>query len=324
LYYLAPYPRKVFIDGVLVFSWGDHNSKIDTGIPYSDTSEHKFEFVYSPNDYNGQSSAKYPHPFRQLSFGRGVELSLFKIEDVTDLPEADQRATPWIPHVDDPEYAGYLAQQSSPPAPVPEAATPVSTNLADSLVPRYTGETNVYDLPLEDYPEGDYEVQFSYNGAVMARGPFSVRNELPCSKLLSYNNREDDFGTIFTPGSPFTTRIEGEFLPQDDEFGVEDNDFRDQNHTLHNLSAHPTAIRKLSFGGGLGAPNFIGNKVNRIFACSEVLIDGEKYIRADGAGVTKEIWFESYPKYPFKINLEKQDSGFFKALYTFPHVDDAQ
>lgn len=246
----------------------------------------------------------------------GTLFALPKMEDVSDRAPADQRATAWIPSIYDP-----VETPTEPIDPEQPIIIGGSTDLAENLIERYSDGTNtVYDLNIDISQEGDYEVQFSYDGEVVARGPFEIRTELCCSKLLQYNNRENDFGTIFTPDNPFYTRIEGEFRPEDDEYGVEDEDFRDQDYTLHQMSASPTTVRKLSFGGEYGSPNFIGNKVNRIFACSEVYVDGERYVRADGAGVTKEIWSEDYPKYQWKINVEKREQGFFKVEYTIPET----
>lgn len=246
----------------------------------------------------------------------GIRLYLPKLEEVTDRAPEDQRATAWIPHVDDPVEGGVI-----PPDPSQPPGVAGITDLAGNLIERYSNETDmVYDLPIEVGRDGDYEVQFSYGDAVIARSSFAIRQELCCSKLLQYNNRENDFGTIFTPGEPFYTRLEGEFRPEDDEYGVEDEGFRDQDYSLHQMSASPTTVRKLSFGGEYGSPNFIGNKVNRIFACSEVYIDGERYVRAEGAGVTKEVWSEDYPKYPWKIDVEKREQGFFKAEYEIPET----
>jgi hypothetical protein len=182
-------------------------------------------------------------------------------------------------------------------------------SLSGSLVHLYSdGEVSVYNLPLTGYPCGDYKLIFYYDD-IFAEFNFSIRNELVCSKLIEYNNYENNFQTIFKPEEPFYTRIKGEFIPQDDEYGSESDYFRDQNYGLHQLSSNPTEVVKLSFGGEDGAPSYVGNKVNRILSCSHVLIDGERYIRADGASVTKDVWSGYYPKFPFKVSLERRGAG---------------
>lgn len=191
-----------------------------------------------------------------------------------------------------------------------------NSDLSNNLSLLYlTNKISIYNLNLNDYPEGNYELLFSFDDKEIARAPFVVRNELPYSMLIEYNNHENNFDTIFIPEQPFFTRIMAEFRPEDDIFGIDDSDFRDQDYSLHQMSARPTTVRKLSIGGENGVPNFIGNKVNRIFACSHVLLDGEKYLRVDGAQVERIVTGEDYPKYGFKLQVEKQEQGEFIVTY---------
>lgn len=171
----------------------------------------------------------------------------------------------------------------------------------------YTDEYWIGNVKLSNLPVGRYAFQF-FQGDVRAAALFSIHEELEDSILLSYTNHRNEFETVFSQIEYFNFRVEGVFVPAEETNNVESNEFRDQKYVLHQLSASPYDVQTIRFGGRRGAPNPIGSKINRIFSCSTVLIDGEEYVRADGA-VTKEFWSPTYPLYPFKLQVEKKASG---------------
>ena len=172
----------------------------------------------------------------------------------------------------------------------------------------FTNDYIIYNVTLSGLSAGCYVLKISM-GEIEEWAPFSIHEELEGSKLLTYNNFEDDFQTIFSD-DPFNFRIDGIFVPGEEEFNVEANNFRDQRYVLGQLSAFPYDVNSLRFGGNMGAPNSIGSKINRIFSCSTVLIDGDEYTRSEGSdGVAKEVWSPVYHKYPFKVKVEKKSQG---------------
>lgn len=160
-------------------------------------------------------------------------------------------------------------------------------------------------------PCGDYTMAFGlqpYN-LILASAPFRVVDELPDSVLFEVANDEDEFGTVFN-GQRFRFRTEAVWLPADAAFQSENQTFRDQNGTLHQLSATPYETRVLTVGGGVstvGVPNWVGRKVNKLLACSAVTIDGTTYARSEGANIERTDIADNWPQYFYKITLEPAD-----------------
>lgn len=158
-------------------------------------------------------------------------------------------------------------------------------------------------------PIGSYILQFwiAQYSRIIAWSPFCIVSELPDSVLFTYTNYRDDFDTVFDTEIDY--RVEAVWLPADAAFLVNAENFRDQNGIAHQLSARPYETRILTIGGGInafGVPNWVARKVNNIFSCSSVYIDGEEYVRSDGATPERIDIATDYPLFMYKITVEPQ------------------
>lgn len=158
-------------------------------------------------------------------------------------------------------------------------------------------------------PIGSYILQFriAQYSRIIAWAPFCIVSELPDSVLFTYTNYRDDFDTVFDTEIDY--RVEAVWLPADAAFLVNAENFRDQNGIGYQLSALPYETRILTIGGGInafGVPNWVARKVNNIFSCSSVYIDGEEYVRSDGATPERIDIATDYPLFMYKITVESQ------------------
>ena len=158
-------------------------------------------------------------------------------------------------------------------------------------------------------PVGSYILQFriAQYSRVIAWAPFCLVAELPASVLFTYTNYRDDFDTVFNTEIDY--RVEAVWLPTDTSFLVNAESFRDQNGIAHQLSAQPYETRALTIGGGIsafGVPDWVARKINNIFSCSSVFIDGEQYARSEGAVPEKTDIATDYPLFMYKITVEPQ------------------
>lgn len=158
-------------------------------------------------------------------------------------------------------------------------------------------------------PIGSYILQFriARYSRIIAWAPFCIVSELPDSVLFTYTNYRDDFDTVFDTEIDY--RVEAVWLPADAAFLVNAENFHDQNGIAHQLSALPYETRILTIGGGInafGVPNWVARKVNNIFSCSSVYIDGEEYVRSDGATPERIDIATDYPLFMYKITVEPQ------------------
>lgn len=134
---------------------------------------------------------------------------------------------------------------------------------------------------------------------------FEVCMDLPDTVLLKYTNKRNEKGVIFSGIDPFYFRINGIFLPQEDSFENESENFRDQRFTLKPLSSNVIEKRTLTLGAHFGVPNWVARKINIIFSLSAVWVDGISMTRSDGSAVEITLLHNDYPLYIYKIILEE-------------------
>ena len=173
------------------------------------------------------------------------------------------------------------------------------------------------DWPKTPLTAGAYTLQFrlAQYKRVIAWAPFCIVAELPDSVLFTYTNYRDDFDTVFNTEIDY--RVEAVWLPTDTSFLVNAESFRDQNGIAHQLSAQPYETRALTIGGGIsafGVPDWVARKINHIFSCSSVLIDGIQYVRSESAVPEKTDIATDCALFMYKILVEPQDNAFIRPL----------
>lgn len=135
---------------------------------------------------------------------------------------------------------------------------------------------------------GCLSYHIEYNNAIIAHAEYRVAErcstEIRDYVFLEYNNYRNDFETMFNPDEDIQFRLRGAVVRRSEEQTSDDDDFRDQVDVLEQLSGRARVIRVLEFEG----PGWVGSKVNRILACSSVKIDGVRYVRVTGSGVSKD------------------------------------
>lgn len=179
----------------------------------------------------------------------------------------------------------------------------------EPTVIKTTDDVTVSAVAWPPLPVGSYILQFriAQHSRVIAWAPFCIVAELPDSVLFTYTNYRDDFDTVFNTEIDY--RVEAVWLPTDTSFLVNAESFRDQNGIAHQLSAQPYETRALTIGGGIsafGVPDWVARKINNIFSCSSVFIDGEQYARSEGAVPEKTDIATDYPLFMYKITVEPQ------------------
>lgn len=179
----------------------------------------------------------------------------------------------------------------------------------EPTVIKTTDDVTVSAVAWPPLPVGSYILQFriAQSSRVIAWAPFCIVAELPDSVLFTYTNYRDDFDTVFNTEIDY--RVEAVWLPTDTSFLVNAESFRDQNGIAHQLSAQPYETRALTIGGGIsafGVPDWVARKINNIFSCSSVFIDGEQYARSEGAVPEKTDIATDYPLFMYKITVEPQ------------------
>lgn len=154
-------------------------------------------------------------------------------------------------------------------------------------------------LALNALPEGVYKLQVK-SGEPLVN---TIESDWFCLKelhkgsiLLTYKHSENDHNIAFETGIEFSFRIHGgfkDFQPQSERVV-----FIDQPNNIVQLSGKSFSTEKLVIGNSYGVPKWVIDKVNEIFNCDSVLIDGKQWVAVSGARFeanridryTKEGW----------------------------------
>jgi hypothetical protein len=188
------------------------------------------------------------------------------------------------------------------------------------IISEVVGDTNThtfYNAGVVTFTAGCYRVVFevtdnSGNVSDVAESVFQIIASAECGLMLfRYNNAENKDNTIFS--GDFYFRCEAKFFPQNEKYGIEDNNFRDQEFTPSLLSAEAYTTYSLTVGGWRGVPNWVARKLNLIFSCTGVFL-GEtgsevEFIRSDGASIERRGSDDTDVLAVYGIDMEKAFSG---------------
>lgn len=157
---------------------------------------------------------------------------------------------------------------------------------------------NFYNIPkitygctinLTSVSTGYYYVQVLVGNGIsqikLISEPIYVDTKIPNSILFEYKHRKNFYGSIFQNGETFSFRCEAIFT--DFKPSVNSVVFEDQTANLVSLSATAFRSFELVIGDGYGVPDWVADKINRIFGCSTVLLDGKEFVRSDGSKMSR-------------------------------------
>lgn len=164
-------------------------------------------------------------------------------------------------------------------------------------------------IALNAYPEGVYYLRISSGSPVLFISEselFEIKALHENSFLFQYKHDENDFDVVFETGIEFRLRTFGGFPLEQYKPGSDRTVFIDQSKNAVTLNSRTFDVDKLLIGDAGGIPRYLIKKINTLFGCSNVLIDGKQYV-ANGTeleAVTQEL----YPMAGWGISLQPADS----------------
>ena len=197
--------------------------------------------------------------------------------------------------------------------------TDLQTNEKTYLTPTILDTTSsTQDLVIPKLEIGLYQLEIQTLGYTFSSAQFKIIDKagLRNTVVFRYSNNINKFNAGFLSEETelyFDYRVEGGLINKDVKLGVDDNDFRDQEYSLHMLDAFPYSTYTLTIGESDGVPIWVGEKVNLIMSLSETLINGVEWTRSSGSAPEVEEVKDYYPLFVFKIDLEKENT--FGAQY---------
>jgi len=188
--------------------------------------------------------------------------------------------------------------------------TPTANGVLDQTFQCYEGEIDFSTLA-----EGFYYGKLTYEDENETlqdyrTSPLDVADNHPGTSLIQYKNSQNDKGVIFDTGIEFCLRIECNF----DEFTpkAKKAQYEDQKYNGMLLNGIPYRTFVLYFGSTTTQgdstliPDWLVDKLNVIFTCDSVRIDGTYYIGIEGAEFKPYRVGNSYPNDGY-WSLEVQD-----------------
>lgn len=176
---------------------------------------------------------------------------------------------------------------------------------------QFTDYPNVYEIVLDYLTVGCYQFDIYLGDELSLSTSFCICESLPETVKLSYTHYRNWRQNVFVRGEYFDLRFEASILPVDMVLNADTNGFRDQETSYHQLSSFAYRSDVLTFGGGFGVPNWLAEKINRVFDLFYIFLDGESIVRSEeSAPETETIGTVYYPLFLYKIGIEKGDEEY--------------
>lgn len=111
--------------------------------------------------------------------------------------------------------------------------------------------------------------------------PIYIDTDIENTILFEYTHNKNAYGAIFQNKETFHFRCPA--ILTDFQPGVNEIVFEDQPANVVRLSSTPFRSYKLIIGDAYGVPDWVADKINRIFGMDKIWLDGQQFVRADGA-----------------------------------------
>jgi len=139
-------------------------------------------------------------------------------------------------------------------------------------------------VALNTYDEGVYQFKMKCGNPVLetyVTNWFELRTKRDNTILFEVKHDENDYDMVFETGIVTKLRVHGEI--REFQPGSDRTIFIDQPRNMVQLSGKSFSTEKLIIGDSFGVPDYMIEKINNLFLCSEVLIDSKQWVGNDGA-----------------------------------------
>lgn len=141
--------------------------------------------------------------------------------------------------------------------------------------------------------------------------------QFPDSLLVTYTCKSNKFDCVFRDDEYayfFALRVDGGVKSSDVSYNSDDVVYSSQDRFIYLLDSIPYTVRKYTFGDSYGLPGWMADRINRILSCDNILINGVKVVKNDGAKL-EVIGSNAYPYVGLNIELLRQEEGYSEGLY---------
>jgi hypothetical protein len=138
-------------------------------------------------------------------------------------------------------------------------------------------------VALNGYDEGVYQFKLKSGSPVLETyvSNFFDLKQHENTVLFEVSHDENDYDMVFETGIVTKLRVHGEL--REFQPGADRIIFIDQPRNAVQLSGKSFSTEKLIIGDEFGVPDYLIEKINDLFLCSSVLIDGKQWVGNEGA-----------------------------------------
>jgi hypothetical protein len=156
----------------------------------------------------------------------------------------------------------------------------ISQNAVQKMVNKWEAGKYAYEvqMSLAVINEGRYWLKLVFGSTIMISEPMYIKTKWKNSLLLEYKHRRFHGDVIFETGIQFGFRVEGalgKLKP-----GSKDSVYEDEPLNPVLLSSTKFRSWPLGIGGQKGVPDWVVDKFNGIWTCSDVMIDGKPFAKS--------------------------------------------
>lgn len=185
---------------------------------------------------------------------------------------------------------------------------------------------DVFRIPCSVIKEGIYNILIESPAKFRYYSNTFYIHDANESLLIQYGCKDNKFDCLFKTingAEYFYLRIAGGVKTQGYSFKSDDVEFIDQDRKITLIDSIPYTIRKYTFGESIGMPIWLADKLNRIFSCDDVKINGVKVVKSSGAALELSSQ-ENYKYVGATIDLLHADEGYSEKPDTISgiHVEE--
>jgi hypothetical protein len=149
---------------------------------------------------------------------------------------------------------------------------------------------------------GLYKVELSFDTILFESDYFEIVESINDSVYIEYLHKSFYQNVLFETGIKMGIRVPGTIhtmLPKS-----KDAIYEDQPLNQKMISSRPYRLFKFVIGGSYGVPMWVADKLNRIFGCSTISIDGKYFTKNEGAAFEPKEE-ENYPLKGYTLDIRE-------------------
>ncbi len=182
----------------------------------------------------------------------------------------------------------------------------LTQNATQRRINKFLPGFSVYEnhFSLANVPPGIYWLELVLGGTrKMITEPFEVAESHPDTLLFEYFNSRFHGDVLFETKIKFSFRVEALFSAFDPSKMM--TAYRDQRMNPTVLSSRPYRVWELFFGKDGGIPDWALQRLNWIFSCDNVMIDGKPYALLDDSDFEAVDIGTKYPMRQYTLTVQE-------------------